>query len=498
MPQSFFQRLKAKGNLPTPPGVVVQLLELSRRPDVGAKELAQTIAGDPGLSAKVLRFANSPVAGTTREVTSLQQAVGLMGVRGVQMMALSCAVVVPGNAQRCKGFDTALFSLQSLATGVAARVLAEGTQTGPVKQEAFVAGLLSQYGRAVIAASCPQEYSEKVLSPSGNCLEKTPELERAAFGETYATVGAKLLRGWGIPEPICNAIDHFRTEPLPADAPDMSRVLRVAELISMLVCGTSGGGDARPVFEKACAGLGLAEPQVVDMLKAIALEVEQARKVFDLPAIRLRTPEELGQEVRERVAELSLALQLENQDMVRQKEDLMRRATTDALTKISNRAAFDARFSHEVERSARTGESLSLLMIDIDRFKSINDTYGHPLGDRVLQAVAASLEQGARKIDFVARYGGEEFAVIAPSTPAAGAEILAERLREDIEKLKVPWEGKTIRVTVSVGVALLADGVGPESAAKLIAAADAELYHAKRAGRNRVCMRSRLAPIGAT
>jgi diguanylate cyclase (GGDEF)-like protein len=125
-------------------------------------------------------------------------------------------------------------------------------------------------------------------------------------------------------------------------------------------------------------------------------------------------------------------------------------------------------------------------MLDVDRFKAFNDTYGHQAGDRVLQTVAEVLRDSARRVDFVTRYGGEEFAIIAPDTKSKGGICLAERLRESVEEQVVEWEGQPLRVTVSIGVATLTKvprGLRPAAIIKL---ADAQLYRAKTGGRNRV------------
>ena len=124
MSQTLLKRLEACARLPTPPGAVVQLLELTRQPEVSVREIADTIGLDPGLSMKLLRFANSPMAGSVREITSLQHAVSLMGINGVKMMALSFALLSSDQAKGCERFDQRQFTLQSLSCGVAAQVLA--------------------------------------------------------------------------------------------------------------------------------------------------------------------------------------------------------------------------------------------------------------------------------------------------------------------------------------------------------------------------------------
>jgi diguanylate cyclase (GGDEF)-like protein len=167
-------------------------------------------------------------------------------------------------------------------------------------------------------------------------------------------------------------------------------------------------------------------------------------------------------------------------------EAVERQAVTDELTGLANVRAFLATLDIEIERGRRFNTPLGLIMLDIDDFKRVNDSYGHQQGDEVLAQVAAVVREQTRELDTAARYGGEELAVILPQTDASGAELLAERMRAAIASLQVPSVGGNgaLSVTASFGVAAI-----PESALDrggLIAAADTALYAAKRAGKNRV------------
>ena len=166
-------------------------------------------------------------------------------------------------------------------------------------------------------------------------------------------------------------------------------------------------------------------------------------------------------------------------------ETATRESVTDDLTGLSNRRALDDALAVEVERAKRMGNDLALVLLDLDEFKSINDTYGHPQGDVVLREVARVLREGSREIDHTARYGGEELAVILPGTDLEGAYNRAERIREQVEQLRIPGlDGRgTLGVTTSCGVA----SAPPTAvdARKLVAAADKALYKAKRNGKNR-------------
>jgi diguanylate cyclase (GGDEF)-like protein len=161
-------------------------------------------------------------------------------------------------------------------------------------------------------------------------------------------------------------------------------------------------------------------------------------------------------------------------------------AATDGLTGLANRRSFDDELALEWRRAERVGDSLALVLADLDSFKSVNDRFGHQAGDAVLRRVAVILDSGGRQVDLAARYGGEEFAVLAPGTDLEGATRLAERLRSELEATTVTLpDGREIQVTSSFGVAVKANLDGPED---LVAAADEALYDAKRNGKNRVAV----------
>ncbi|NOX76617.1 MAG: diguanylate cyclase [Gammaproteobacteria bacterium] len=165
--------------------------------------------------------------------------------------------------------------------------------------------------------------------------------------------------------------------------------------------------------------------------------------------------------------------------------ELREQVNTDALTALPNRRFFDQLANREMSLMRRQEEHFAVLMMDIDHFKIVNDTYGHPAGDHVLKQVARILAVTAREEDTVARIGGEEFVVGSPYTNRLAAMVLAERLRKAVESLKIEFEGVVIPITISIGIAQLSqDG---ELLDALIAAADKRLYIAKQKGRNRFC-----------
>ncbi len=167
-------------------------------------------------------------------------------------------------------------------------------------------------------------------------------------------------------------------------------------------------------------------------------------------------------------------------------QKMERLATTDGLTQLCNHRFFQETLAREVERCERYGRYVSLLLMDIDHFKSFNDTYGHPIGDLVLKEISQCIRRAIRANDFPARYGGEEFAVIIPETNQQGAMAVAERIRSTVESHTVQSEKGDLHITLSIGCASIPDNAQTQPA--LIEAADNALYYSKEHGRNRTTL----------
>jgi len=182
---------------------------------------------------------------------------------------------------------------------------------------------------------------------------------------------------------------------------------------------------------------------------------------------------ELGDRLRSMETELQAAKDQLNKSQLK--------AMTDSLTQLPNRGAYDLHIQKEYERFRRYGGELSLLVCDVDKFKSINDNYGHQAGDKVLQLISRQVKKGTRETDMLARYGGEEFVVILPETDIEAAFQVGEKIRAEVAKSPFHFKGTRVQITISCGVAAFKKGYRPE---QVFDAADAALYKAKENGRN--------------
>ena len=184
--------------------------------------------------------------------------------------------------------------------------------------------------------------------------------------------------------------------------------------------------------------------------------------------------------------ELQKLVEQRTKELETANERLQHLSDTDALTGAANRRRFDEALEAEWKRSVRSGEELSVLMIDVDHFKEYNDQFGHQQGDVCLRQIADGISSAARRAgDVVARYGGDEFAVILPTTGAPHANVIAENARAEIERLGIRCKSG-LRVTLSIGVATATPAEFPMSREGFLAGADEAMYRAKKSGRNRV------------
>lgn len=269
------------------------------------------------------------------------------------------------------------------------------------------------------------------------------------------------------------------------------------------------------LVEDADSGLGLLRSEKIDLILCDlkmpgidGLEMLQRLQadptLCDIPVIMLTGDEAREDKIRgleigasdyvtkpfdaaELSARVKVQLKIKSlQDSLRaSNERLQALANTDELTGLSNRRNLFEFLPREIQRSSRTGDHLSLAMIDLDHFKKVNDTYGHQQGDFVLQRIAALLLRNSRPYDLAARFGGEEFALVLPETSLASAAKISDRLREEVQRMTYDAPLENLQQNISIGVAAL-----PHSRISdidsLIREADDALYRAKRNGRNRV------------
>jgi two-component system, cell cycle response regulator len=487
MIETLFQSLKAAKRLPTPPGVALRILQLVQSEDASLEELTQVISTDPALVAKILKYISSPVFGLGLEGATLPEAVGRIGMRGVQMLALSFSLISQEHRKSCPSFKFDVHWSRSLAQGVAARQLARASGAWDC-DEAFVTGLVATIGQLVFATAMPAEYEPILRKPpaAGPTLE---EREREKLGADHFIVGMALLKDWQLPRGVWHPVGSLSPTLAPATPGSGEQILKLASDIAEFLCE-----EKRQNFEmveklsaRAQANLGI---EAEDFRALLGRTGEEWMTFGSLLSMNTGQPPNLDaieQEAEEHRTALRLAAEMEISGLRAENEQLSKIAHRDRLTGLNNRRSFDDALPLALKEAAESGRPLVLILGDIDHFKSVNDTHGHPAGDAVLRHVACVLNDQAREKEQVFRIGGEEFAIIAPNRTLEEAMTLAERMRAAVEASPCKETGKTINLSISLGLAWAQWPSRPAEAADLIDTADQRLYDAKRTGRNRCC-----------
>ncbi|MCP4245935.1 MAG: HDOD domain-containing protein, partial [bacterium] len=229
--------------MPSPPGVALRVLSMAQDEDASLGEIAEVISSDPALAAKILKFVNSPLAGTGGNVASLNQAISLMGLRAVKLMALSFSLISTRQKGACAGFSFDGFWSLSLASAVAGRTVAQHSKTC-VAEEAFITGLLSRIGQLGLVSTIPEQYAP-VLTAAQESSDPLWEIERRLTETTHMEIGQRLLEHWRLPDLICRSVAGFRdVDPTGKGPPvePLMQVLYLADQAAMVMCGQ---GDER-------------------------------------------------------------------------------------------------------------------------------------------------------------------------------------------------------------------------------------------------------------
>lgn len=480
-------QLKAARRLPSPPGTALRVLSLCKQSDIDVSEVAGVIMSDPALSGRLLKYANSSIAGVGRDVTSVRDAVLLLGLRSVKLTALGFSIATPEFQPHCAGFNLSLFWAESFATALLARRVA-GWVCDIDREEAFTAGLLAGIGRLAFAQGCPDEYGQVLKdAESGKPL---PVAERERLGLDHLQFGAQLLADWGLPDMLVEAVGQqaafLDSEAKGIKPAPLAEVIRLASQLMPLFVNTNQpeNGQREKARRIIAEELELDEETWRRISDEVAAEYREMAELFDFQISEVTAVFELYAEAQEEATRVGMVAQLERAKALAENRELLKRATTDPLTEVANRVKLEDRMKEAVAGLRRGHGHFALILFDIDHFKKFNDTYGHEVGDLVLKQVANAVSSTLREVDLLARYGGEEFVIFVPHTDQRGACIVAARIRKCVDELRIPVQGRGLQVTISVGLSLTSDFKEPPTAEQIIADADKQMYLSKKAGRN--------------
>ena len=467
--------------IPSPPQVAIKILELDRDPESGIQEFIAIAESDPAISAQILKYANSPMAGLSREVANLKQAVALIGLRSSRLIALSFSLMKTKSQEN--NFEIGTYWQECVGIAVACRRLAMIQQMEA--DTLFVTGLLSKLGWLIVRCADPDRFDS--IHAGVESDQELQQNSREQYGNTLYEIGADSLQHWGFPKVIYGPVSQISSVQ-ESDEPNVRVLglgLKISELLSetgLDVCVNS----CRESYEALAGGASGQDVGFDDLFAVIQKDYIEYLKLLKIEVPELKELWELEAQARDAMTTISLQTQKEWQQLEVENKRLSSCALTDPLTGLGNRRAFEEKVSEEVDRARRNNRELALLVVDIDKFKLFNDTHGHLAGDAVLAEVANCIDRGLRKYDYVYRYGGEEFVIVVPEANFEDVIHIGERVRAAVERLIVVFEGKQLNATISLGCAH-ADGRTHFEWNELFELADQQLYRAKKNGRNQVC-----------
>ena len=485
-------KLKACPNLPSPPTVAIQIIQLAKEPEIDLDRIIQILSCDPALACKILRVANSPLYPYVKKVKNLHQALMVLGLNATISLALSFTLIQSLQTIQGKGLDYPQYWKRAFIAGTASRILGTMCQVEEI-EEVYLAGLLQDLGMLALDQVFPDFYAAHTFPQThhANILS----YEKQVLGITHEAVGSWLLTQWNFPDRLRLAV---------SGSDDPSRIPAQDERATFSSC-VALSGDIAEIFlretsdehfhrlkTQAHSLLHLSPESLLEVLENIKTQLPDMERLFEIDLQSWNDPQTILEQARESLLIRSLQtikqveeLQMCNANMADQFEHLEEHHRHDALTGSLTRGHLDTCLASAFEQAIKDQECLTLVFCDLDKFKSVNDTYGHQAGDVVLQSAARLLLAKLRGTDIVGRYGGEEFVLILPKASQQGAELVCERILKAFRE--TPHEtpsGNCITVTISLGIATHSPEHSYSCISDLLHDADAAVYYSKTRGGN--------------
>lgn len=499
----LLQQILESDELPTLPTVASKLITLTSREDTTLADIGELVSQDISLSAKILKVSNSAFYSFPQKIGSIQQAVSILGMNAVRSLVLSFSFLTMKAGKIKSRFNFEKFWEKSLASAVTAKLILENVK-GAETEEVFVSGLLQNLGELILARSFPKQY-EEVIQLIEDDQYDTFTAEETIFGLNHTQVGFEVAKSWGFPEVLLTPLKyhHHPDGYAGKDATIRSTISAVylSDLLTNILFSDKPEVYHRQFRKEGAKLLGLTAEDIEVILEQVHIKVKEAGAYFDLKIKSTKSIQEILQEANIRLSLINLDYEQMNKQLILAKihlENLTKEleeknkildnlANLDGLTGVYNHRYFQNVLEQECNRAIRNNSSLSILLVDIDHFKKVNDTYGHQVGDFVLSEFSKTILKNIRQYDVLARYGGEEFVVVLPETNSNEACIVAEKLRSTIETSSFDDNHEKYQVTASFGVSSSTPGTEDDfNKTTLINQADQALYEAKEKGRNRV------------
>lgn len=479
-------------SLPSLPSVALKIIEASKDPDIGLREVATIISNDPAIAAKILRIANSPMYSQRRTANNLREALTLVGFNAALTISLSFSLLHSLKNSSGNKKNNENHWKRPILSAVIARLL--GAQLGVHKlEELFLAGLLQDIGILVLDCIKSSPYQkDSTLKHSARVIAEIEHL-----GVDHSLIGAWLLKTWKLPDRLVNAVMYshsFNEQPndlINLDI-DFYHCLNFSGVIADIWLDNTDEETMKTTMDAAQMFLGLDKAGFNKLIMDINIELPEISSLFEINLISEEERDRVLDEARDILLERSIHFIKRSEDDRRELESISERVKNvekinqmDHLTAVYNRRHIEQLLDEEFEYANINRWPLSLAFIDIDNFKSINDTYGHLTGDEILKLISAFFAKNIRETDVLARYGGDEFLLMLPGATSDIAQSMLTRLLNLFKEVPgVEVKGEMLTTTLSIGLATHLDNNDFESVKKLIAATDEALYKAKQAGKN--------------
>ena len=490
--------------LPTTASVAVKLIELGRSIDTDPAEYSEVIGADPALSAKLLALANSPWYGLRNKVSSVKLAVNLLGLGTVRTLALSCCMAGLHNELHLSREDARMYWEAALSRAVAAREACRrlGEKTA---EEAFVGGLFQDFALPVLHSVDREALLGLLQDPRLN-WEARLKAERELFGTDHAELGRVLAQKLELPGPLVDSI-AFHHEPMRLqqllESPLAAKGIHAASLFPSLL-DTWSEHDASELCDVMAAGWGLDAEGVTSFLGLVQTEFNKLIRYFDednssqgrLAELMIVAARESADNTSQLVRTVSQMMQeaanvgKEMSKLIQQTNQLEDKAIRDPLTGLLNRDGFTTQAQELICLATRYKTSCALVYLDVDKFKTINDTMGHEWGDRALKQVAEKMAGVVRHKDVLGRLGGDEFVMALYDCREADATVIVERVLSEIAREPLVRGQQQMPLSLSAGLLVVEASDQPWSLDMMMSLADRLMYKSKQAGGNQLKAKS--------
>jgi len=495
--------IESTEDLPGLSPVVSKVMELIKTNDASAKSLAEVIQNDNTLTTKVLRVVNSAYYALPSKVTTIAQAVVILGLDTIKNLVLSMSIMELLVSDSEQVHQIQNLWERSLFMGVTARQIASLREDDINPDEAFIAGLLADVGMLMFIKHAAGTYIPLMKREQDG--EELAVMEQQTFGVDHCGIGTMLAEKWGFPEKLSKPIgwhhDLKGTEGVDEELKTLCKISLFAQRCAATFYHSNLKESMKETRLEAEDAFGLESKELEDFLVEVFDEVEKSAEFFGVKLEQQANYAEILQNANHELSEMNLSYEQMNRKLIkankraeklaRQLQDandkLKELVNIDSLTGVNNRRSMERILEHEFKRAQRYDRHLAILMMDIDHFKKVNDTHGHQQGDFILKELSEKVGEALRDTDMLVRYGGEEFLIMLPETKLYSARITAERIRRLIEGHEFAHPpDSTMHVTISIGLAELLNEENCTSTEALIKFADLKLYEAKENGRNRI------------